>query len=88
MARDGATIVFVEVKTRQCQVFGSGVEAVGARKQQQIGLTATHYLARHRLLEAPARFDVVSVQVGPDGRAVVDVVRGAFDMPVPPRRHW
>jgi putative endonuclease len=35
VARDGPTIVFVEVKTRDGGEFGSGVESVTALKQRR-----------------------------------------------------
>lgn len=78
IARDGATTVFVEVKTRDGSAFGSGADAVTWAKRRRIVTTALDYLARHRLVDRPCRFDVVSVAVGEDG-AVVEVIPGAFD---------
>jgi putative endonuclease len=63
IARDGATIVFVEVKARVGEAFGGGAAAVTGWKQQRIVRMATDYLARQRLLEAPCRFDVVAVDL-------------------------
>jgi len=88
VARDGRTIVFVEVKTRRGDVFGDGAEAVGPRKQQRIGTMALLYLARHRLVDVPVRFDVVAVQVGEAGTPRVEVFREAFDFTAAPRRRW
>lgn len=78
IARDGATTVFVEVKTRDGRAFGSGADAVTWTKQRRIVTVALDYLARHRLTERPCRFDVVVVAVGADGVAV-EVIPGAFD---------
>lgn len=88
VARDGATVVFVEVKTRQGGAFGDGAEAVGPRKQQRIGTMALLYLARHGLVDVPVRFDVVSVQVGEAGTRRVEVFQQAFDFTAAPRRRW
>jgi putative endonuclease len=63
VAREGTTVVFVEVKTRYGDAFGGGSAAVTPWKQQRIVRMATDYLARHGLLDAPCRFDVVTVQV-------------------------
>jgi putative endonuclease len=77
VARDGRTIVFVEVKSRGGSAFGAAAEAVTAPKRRRIVQIALGYLARHGLFAAPCRFDVVSIQVGPDGPAI-EVVQNAF----------
>ncbi len=67
VARDGKTTVFVEVKTRQGDRFGAGVEAVHGLKRRRMMQLALDYIMRHRLADSPCRFDVVSIQVD-DGR--------------------
>ena len=69
VARDGDTVVFVEVKTRR---RGEPAEAVTAEKQRRLTLAAMHFLKRHRLLEHSARFDVITVIWPESGRAPVD----------------
>ena len=78
VARDGPTIVFVEVKARDGRLFGEAVEAVTALKRHRIRQLALEYLMRHRLSDCPCRFDVVSIQFD-DGRPVVEVFQNAFD---------
>ena len=59
VARDGGTIVFVEVKTRASRRFGSALSAVDARKRRTIRKIAAEWMQ----LFAPraiARFDVVA----------------------------
>jgi putative endonuclease len=73
VARDGETVVFVEVKTKDTEEFGKAAEAVGVRKQQRIVSMAIDYLARNRLTAKPCRFDVVAI----DG-SVLTYYRGAF----------
>jgi putative endonuclease len=58
---DRDTIVFVEVKTRQSHEAGHPAEAVDEPKQRRLTRLAVSFLKRHRLLECPARFDVVAV---------------------------
>jgi len=78
IARDGATVVFVEVKTREGAEYGEPYEAVTAFKRRRIGQIAVDFLARQRLIECPCRFDVVSIVF--DGeRAAIDVFQNAFD---------
>ena len=50
IARDGPTLVFVEVKTRR---GGQPAEAVTPEKQRRITLTALHFLKRHRPARMP-----------------------------------
>jgi len=62
--KDGAYLVFVEVKYRRSTQYGLPREAVGFRKQEKIRKTATHYIYRHNLHERDFRFDVVEVLGG------------------------
>ena len=45
--RDGVSLVFVEVRRRGSERFGTPAETVGPRKQQRLRATAEHYLQRH-----------------------------------------
>ena len=78
VARDGETLVFVEVKTRDGDAFGGGGEAVTALKQRRMTQTAIDYMMRQRLTGVPCRFDVVTVRVD-EGRPSIEVVPNAFD---------
>src|SRR5262252_4753354 len=78
IARDGETMVFVEVKARDGRAFGEAAEAVTGWKRRRLVQTAVDYLARHRLTDRPCRFDVVSIHVDA-GRTVVDLFQNAFD---------
>jgi putative endonuclease len=78
IARDGDTVVFVEVKARDGSAFGEGSEAVTVQKQRRIVQLALWYLARHRLVDVPCRFDVVSIAVD-RVPPVVEVYQNAFD---------
>lgn len=75
VARDGATLVFVEVRARTWSAFGGAAGSVDARKQRRIVAAARHYLSRLRA-EPPCRFDVLTIQ-GPQGEPAW--IRAAFD---------
>src|SRR4029079_2202839 len=77
VARDGETIVFVEVKAKESGDFGRAAHAVTAEKQRRVISMAVDYLARHRLHRSPCRFDVVAID-GADGETVLTYYRGAF----------
>ena len=79
IARDGATLVFVEVKAREGRAFGAAAEAVTSFKRRRIVKIALDYMVRHHLSNCPCRFDVVSVHFD-SGEPVLDVFQGAFDV--------
>jgi putative endonuclease len=79
IARDAGTTVFVEVKTREGDAYGTGAESIAPWKQQRLARMAVDYAARNGLLNAPCRVDVVQVDVGM-GEARVEVYRNAFDV--------
>lgn len=61
VARDGETLVFVEVKTRQSESFGRPADAVNRKKRHVLSRAAVRYL---KAIKSPAvcfRFDVVEV---------------------------
>ena len=61
VARDGAYLVFVEVKYRADGHAGYGFESVDAKKQRRIARAASWYLYERQIREdQPCRFDVVS----------------------------
>ena len=72
VCRDGAILVFVEVRLRTNRDFGGAAASITPAKQRRITLAANHYLAGKPL---PAcRFDAVLL----DG-ADIDWIRNAFD---------
>ncbi len=58
VARDGDTLVFVEVRYRARSDFGGAAGSVTARKQQRIVAASLAYLSRLRR-EPPCRFDAI-----------------------------
>jgi len=45
IARDGATLVFVEVRARGSNAFGGAAASITASKREKLVRTALHYLA-------------------------------------------
>ena len=66
VARQGRTLVFVEVKTRAYD-DPTPEEQVNTTKQHQITKAAKFYLTRFGTPQPPARFDVIAI-VWPQGR--------------------
>lgn len=60
--KDNDNLVFVEVRYRRNNDFGSGAESITASKQSKLIKTASLYLQQHaKLNKLPSRFDVVSI---------------------------
>jgi putative endonuclease len=84
VARDGRTLVFVEVKAgRRDSRFGPErpILAIDSRKQRRIRRLATAWLAARRDLPryAEIRFDAVGVTLDRAGRPLeVEHIEGAF----------
>ena len=80
IAREDDFVVFVEVRSRSNRRFGTAAETVRARKIARVARAAQAYLALHGLTSAPARFDVVGVDMT-SGAPVCTLVRSAFESP-------
>ncbi len=75
--RDGNFLVFVEVRYRKNDIYGSAAASVTRQKQRRILLAAHHYLQNERLYSnSPCRFDVITVsgQYNPQ----IDWIKNAF----------
>ncbi len=80
VARDGDSIVFVEVKARRNLAYGVPQLAVTPFKQRQISRTALTWLAHRKKPNAIARFDVIAILL-PEGEVPqIDHIRNAFDL--------
>ncbi len=79
IARDGDTLVFVEIKTRRAKDTGGAKEAVSQRKRRQLSKVAMHYMKAEKCLDQRARFDVVAVSLW-DGPPKVEVIKDAFEL--------
>ena len=68
VARDGETIVFVEVKTRRGRDFGAPEEALTPRKAQKLLNLGQIYVAEHDQDDTNWRIDLVAVELDERGR--------------------
>ncbi len=79
IARDGDTIVFIEVKTRTDDSFGYPFEAVNERKRRKLRNLALLYLKKQRK-EPQVRFDVLSVFYMSNGKKEIKHIKDAFEV--------
>jgi len=80
IAREGKTLVFVEVKTRRNLSYGPPQLALTPFKQRQISKAALTWLAKNKMFGASARFDVVAILLPDQDVPVIEHIRDAFDL--------
>jgi putative endonuclease len=83
VARDGDSLVFVEVKTRAKEDFARPLSAVDRRKMQVLSRAGVRYLKRKKFPAVNFRFDIVEV-VGKRGdrQPVVRHIESAFPLDI------
>jgi len=75
--QDNATVVFVEVRYRQSNRFGSALESVNFQKQQKLIKTAHYYLQSSPSSNSACRFDVIGLSPN-DQQFDIDWIKDAF----------
>ena len=75
IARDGNTLVFIEVKSRSNINYGVPEAAVTKTKQRRIIYAAQGYIKTKRFFGRSMRFDVISIING----KVTKYIKSAFD---------
>jgi putative endonuclease len=78
IAREGDTLVFVEVKTRESIAYGKPFEAVNYFKKRKIANVALLYLKKLEEIP-PCRFDVVSIYYE-QGKPDCELIKDAFEV--------
>ncbi|HUO44757.1 MAG TPA: YraN family protein [Burkholderiales bacterium] len=74
IARDGRSLVFVEVRMRASDGFGGAAASITAAKRGKLARTARHYLSA--LPRAPAcRFDALLIA----GDGAIEWIKNAFE---------
>jgi putative endonuclease len=79
IARDGDTLVFIEIKTRRGKSLAYVKEAVDGRKKRQLSKVALAYMKENHCADVKSRFDVVAVNLGGHNEEI-EVVKNAFEL--------
>lgn len=61
IANDHGTLVFIEVKTRTSEAFGTPIQGINEKKQKRLKQLAMRYIADKGLIEQEVRFDVLGI---------------------------
>ena len=84
VAKDGEYTVFVEVRLRKSNAFGSPADTIDRRKQQKIIKTAQMYAVKNDIYDTPMRFDAVLINADTDGEKLVntkiEIIKDAFQL--------
>ena len=75
VARQGETVVLVEVKTRRTGAFGGAREAISTTKARRLVALGRRYAQATGATDW--RIDVVAIDVAPDGGHTVEVIESA-----------
>lgn len=73
--QDSDTLVFVEVRYRKTDTYGSAVESVTSSKQNRLIAAAKHFLQKNGY-DSPCRFDVVGISGQPNAK--IEWIKDAF----------
>ena len=84
IAKDGEYTVFVEVRLRKSNAFGSPADTIDRRKQQKIIKAAQMYAVKNDIYDTPMRFDAVLINADTDGEKLVntkiEIIKNAFQL--------
>jgi putative endonuclease len=80
IAMDKDTLVFVEVKSRRTDSFGSPEDAVGPHKQRQMARAALMYMTTKKKTDLQCRFDVVGITASEGREPVLELYKDAFEL--------
>jgi putative endonuclease len=75
VAWQGATLCFIEVRSRKDERFGSPLDTIGSSKRRRIATAARAYLRARRPPRCEMRFDVVAVCGGVVSAVIADAFR-------------
>ena len=79
IAKDRDSLVFVEVKARNSNYFGSAKWGVTQTKQKKISMVALLYLKETNQVNTKARFDVVAINLR-DEHIDIEIIKNAFNL--------
>ena len=79
--QDGDIVVFVEVKTRTSDSFGTPEESISRAKRQRLFRAAWAFLQEWEMIDASWRIDVVAIKASSDWTIQrLDHYQSAFDI--------
>lgn len=81
IAKDGDFIVFIEVKSRYGNLYGSPCESITYYKKVKIFNTAQVYILKNKLNKYKFRFDVIEVFLNKENNSTnINLIKDAFQI--------
>lgn len=77
IAKKDGELIFVEVKTRKSQSFGTPAEAVDRWKEKRLIKCAQFYVNRKKI-EGDFRIDVIGLEFSPEGKLKIEHLEDAL----------
>ncbi len=72
-------LIFIEVRYRKSNLYGTAEESVNTIKQRKIILTAKYYISKHNLWHMDIQFDVVTISPDPkEKKTKINWLENAF----------
>lgn len=79
LAREGETLVFVEIRLRKAASAEDAISSVGRRKQDRLLRAVQAFFAENpSLADRPVRLDILGIAQRPDGSLDLRLLREAF----------
>ena len=78
IALDGKDLVFIEVRTRTSEDFGTPEASIGGHKRRFLTRSAQWYMRQRRVKGLVPRFDVIAIVWPPNAAPVIRHHRNAF----------
>jgi putative endonuclease len=80
VARQEDTLVFVEVRTKRSQLFGSPEESITPVKREKLRTLAQYYRQEHENLPLNWRIDVVAIEMDKSCKVTrIEIIENAVD---------
>jgi len=80
IAKQGDTLVFVEVRTKKSRQFGTPEESITPTKMERLRTVAAHYGQNHDNLPTNWRIDVVAIQMDTRSRVSrIELIENAVE---------
>jgi putative endonuclease len=80
IAKDGAFLVFVEVKAYSMSSFGFPLGAIGPAKRKSMIHAARTYLMKNNIKDVNCRFDVLGIYKSWSGLPNFELIKDAFNV--------
>ncbi len=72
IAKDGETLIFVEVRTRHSANTEPNFESFTPRKRAKMIATSDEYLSTHQLEDSPYRIDAIAISFAPHSAPIIE----------------